>query len=100
MRYLTVTANFMGTGLKDKFEGQLNPDELYLTMDLRLEISSWNKAYQPVISMSFDDRHSNADLIKSLDDQGLTIARKIKKFLGDDYKIDYYSEGQLMHLLV
>ena len=100
MRYLTVTAEYMGTGLKDKFEGSLSPDKLNLPVDLEAEIFLWNEAYQAVIPMNNDGRCFNAELIKSLDNQGLVITRKIKEFVGVDHKIEYYSEGLLRHLVV
>ena len=93
MRYITVNADYMGTGLKDNFKGSISSDDLDLPLVLKAEISSWNTAYQPIVLMNDNVRSSNAELIKTLDDQGLSITRKIKDFLGDGYKIDYYSEG-------
>lgn len=97
MRYLTVSADYDSTGIKDLNEGELDESHLALNAALWAKIKKWVNDYQIIIPMNNAERAASDDLISKLDDQGLEICREILSHL-DDVKVEYYSEGRLRKL--
>jgi|HubBroStandDraft_4_1064222.scaffolds.fasta_scaffold54648_2 hypothetical protein len=99
MKYLTVNADFQGTGLKDDFEGPIKPESLNLPEALIQRISKWLSDYQPIIRGGAEGRQERQREIKELDERGLEIAREVRDCLGADAKVLYYSEGTFSRML-
>ena len=97
MRYLTVSADYDSTGVKDLNEGELDESQLPLDSVLWAKIKKWVSDYQIIIPMDNTERAASDELISKLDDQGLEICREILNHL-KDVKVEYYSEGRLRKL--
>jgi hypothetical protein len=100
MRYLTITADYLGTGVKDDYAGPVDPQTLNLPQEIIQRISRWVAAYQPLILLNDNDRSFRKEEIERLDQDGLALARDIKNHFGEKAKIQYYSEGKLQRLLI
>lgn len=98
MRYLTVGADYQGTGLKDDFTGTIEPTTLSLPSELIHRISKWVADYQSIIPLDEGERLGRKEEIQDLDKRGLVIARDLKAYLGEAVKVQYYSEGELTRL--
>lgn len=98
MRYLTITADYLGTGVKDDFTGSVDIKALELPDEIAQRLASWVASYQPIISLDENERSLRAEEIERLDQQGLAVARDIKSYFGENAKIQYYSEGKLQRL--
>ncbi len=96
MKYITIAANYMTSGIKDDFEGELTQDDLKVDQVLWDRLSHWSNDYSEIISKDLDER--DPQLIKQLDIEGLLLVEEFKKALGSDFKIRYYSEGLLKYL--
>jgi hypothetical protein len=99
MRYLTVTADYQGTGLRDD-SGELSPDSLELPSELIQRIANWVENYQPIIKLDEAGRSRQMKEIMELDEIGLAIARAVKKHFGEAAKVQYFSEGRLLRMPV
>jgi hypothetical protein len=100
MRYLTITADYLGTGVKDDYAEPIDPQTLNLPQEITDRISRWVAAYQPLISLDENERSLRREEIERLDQDGLNLARDIKTHLREKAKIQYYSEGRLQRLAV
>ncbi len=100
MRYLTITADYFGTGVTDEFTGSVDLDTLALPNEIKQRLARWVADYQPVISLDESERSLRAEEIERLDRLGLGIARDIKSHFGENAKVQYYSEGKLRRLAV
>ena len=94
MRYLTVSADFNSSGVKDLDTGELDNTDLGLSDNLWSIIQEWNTEYRPIIKMSMEERAAVRERIDELDQRGLRVCKLIADELGD-VKVDYYSEGLL-----
>jgi hypothetical protein len=98
MKYLTVSADYRGTGIKDDFVGPVNPASLSLPTDLWKRVESWVGKYQPIIPMSPRERLLIQEQIEDLDSEGIAIARMIAEQSEDPVKVRYFSEGKLQFI--
>ena len=88
MRYLTVDGYFDGTGIRDAANGgYLEHDEVGISPDLSKRIDVWLEQYWKEFIKGFPDR----DKVVELDEEGIRIARRLKKEFPED-KIGYFSE--------
>lgn len=99
MRYLTLTADYTPSALRDDFVGTVVPAEIGLTWELGDRIRDWNARYRAVIPIDVVERAYGplSALIDELDEEGLRLAAEIAEEL-DDVKVRYYSEGRLRYL--
>ncbi|MBF0301133.1 MAG: hypothetical protein HQK51_20665 [Oligoflexia bacterium] len=95
MKYLILDANYQTTGLKDRYEGYLSEEQSGLSHELWQEIQEWVKSYNVIIMIEEREREINLEKINRLDQGGLAICDKIRGELGENVKIEYYSEGLL-----
>lgn len=76
MRYLTVDGYFDGTGIRDAANGgYLEHDEVGISPDLSKRIDVWLEQYWKEFIKGFPDR----DKVVELDEEGIRIARRLKK---------------------
>lgn len=99
MRYLTLAADYTLSPLRDDHSGPVVPEEVGLSWDLGNQLRGWNDRYRAVIPLGVDDRQCQpvAELIDSLDEEGLRLAERIRLELGD-VRVRYFSEGHLRFL--
>lgn len=100
MRYLTVAADYTQSGLRDDFEGPVEPGALDLPNTLCDELRVWNEQYRKVIPLGEEARHqgATAELIARLDEQGEKLAESVAATFKSEAKVRYYSEGLLRYL--
>ncbi|CAB4363791.1 MAG: hypothetical protein F2772_11390 [Actinobacteria bacterium] len=99
MRYLTLTADYTESPLRDDFTGSLVPEEVGVPWELGDRLRSWNDRYRAVIPLGPDERNQ-ADVLKlisELDTEGLGLVSEVAAAVGDA-KIRYFSEGHLRYL--
>jgi len=99
MRYLTVNADYQGTGINDDFEGPIAPSSIDLPQQLIDRIADWVRDYQPIIQLGTDERRNRVKEIEELDKTGIALARDLKAHFGASAKVQYYSEGKLKRML-
>jgi len=99
MRYLTLMAEYTQSALRDDFLGPVTPEEVGLSWALGDRIRDWNERYRFVVPLGPDKRtmSATANLIASLDEEGLSLVEEIASVLSDA-KVRYYSEGHLRYL--
>ena len=92
MRYLTVDGYFDGTGIRDAANGgYLEHDEVGISPDLSKRIDVWLEQYWKEFIKGFPDR----DKVVELDEEGIRIARRLKKEFPED-KIGYFSDARMV----
>lgn len=101
LRQIALSADYLGLSLRDRRSGRVSIDELELPADLVAELRGWNDRYQPIILRDAVDWSSGqvADLIASLDREGLALAERIGEALGATFSVRYFSEGHITYLL-
>lgn len=94
MRYLTFRADFIEPGFLDDFRGPIVPEQEGLPSTLCDQIEDWNNRYQAILPLDPQQRaeESVAQLVESLDQEGLSLALTIAEVLGD-VRVRYFSEG-------
>jgi hypothetical protein len=95
MRYLTITADYQGSGISDDFAGEITPASLGLSQHLSKRIEEWVLKYQPIIPLDEEQRRLRLEEIERLDEEGIGLMQEVKTELGDAVKLSYYSEGKL-----
>lgn len=94
MRYLTVDGYFDGTGIRVAANGgYLEHDEVGISPDLSKRIDVWLEQYWKEFIKGFPDR----DKVVELDEEGIRIARRLKKEFPED-KIGYFSDARMVAL--
>ena len=99
MRYLTVYADYRGTGIKDDFEGPVAPSSLDLPQQLIARVADWVRDDQAIILLEPNERCNHVKKIEELDKTGMTLARELKAHFGHSAKVQYYSEGKSQRML-
>lgn len=99
LRYLTLSADYSEPGLRDDFQGPIAPEQIGLPPEIGDQIRNWNDRYQEIILLGPQERAkgSTAQLIDSLDHEGLVLVDAIAAALGD-VKVRYFSEGYLRYI--
>lgn len=99
MRYLVLAAEYTQSALRDEDVGHVVPEEVGLSWELGDRIRDWNERYRRVIPLGPEKRAEpeTAELIATLDKEGLALAAEIADAL-EDTKVRYYSEGHLRYL--
>lgn len=99
MRYLTIAADYTQSGLRDDFEGPIQPEDLQLSAELCKRLKKWNDAYRCVIPLDDSERQASEmqTLINSLDAEGQQLAAEVSAFVEGGAKVQYYSEGLLRY---
>ncbi len=99
MRYLTLSADYTQSALRDDFVGTVVPEEVGLTESLGDRIRDWNRRYKAIIPLDEAERGSSptAELIEALDEEGLLLVRAIEAEVSDA-KVRYFSEGRLRYV--
>jgi hypothetical protein len=94
MKYLVIDATLHGSGIRDYYlGGYVDIDSLRLDDDIKRRINIWQLKYENEHYEFFQ----NLDTVNILDDEGIDIARIVKKQLSD-VKIDYYSAAKLKRM--
>lgn len=92
MKYYIVDACLNSTGIRDKYAGgYIDPNLLKLSTVLLDKLSNWLEKYQ----QEFFNQYDNYPQVEMLDKEGKEIATLLKKELGDDSKIEYYSDAKM-----
>ena len=101
-RNIKIWADYNSSGLfdDDTFEPLL-PRDLVLPQATWSQLEQWCVEYSTIVPMDTKTRMSGEvqARIKSLDQQGLRLAREICEILGTDYRLRYFSEGQGVFLV-
>jgi hypothetical protein len=94
MRQLVVDGELSGTGVRDTEDGFLNlREELGLSTSLSGEIERWQCEYEE----EHFDRYKDRMKCKSLDREGVLLARRLKSEKPDDH-VRYYSSAYLRYI--
>lgn len=92
MKYLIVDAYLNGTGIRDKYAGgYIDPNLLKLSADLLDKLANWLEKYQ----QEFFNQYGNDSQVEMLDKEGKEIATLLKKEIGNNSKIEYYSDAKM-----
>lgn len=96
MRYLTLSANYTESALRDDHLGSVAPEEIDLPEELADRICDWKVRYRRIIPLSVEERaeEETAALIDALDEEGLGLVKAISE-ARPDFKVRYFSEGHL-----
>lgn len=99
MKYLTLSAEYTQSALRDDFAGPVVPEEVGLPWELGERIRDWTERYRVIIPLDESKRAEAAiaDLIASLDQEGLVLASDISVAL-EGVKVRYFSEGHLRYI--
>lgn len=92
MRYLILSAEYLGSCLRDEFNGEVELNSLGISPELIEEITSWQNSYAKFIPMSNDQRHSFLTDMEELDISGIEIAKKLQFVIPGNAKVKYFSE--------
>lgn len=95
MRYITISADYDSTGIKDLNDGELDKEDLKVSSELWDDLKSWVHKYEPIIQMDKEQRQANIDLINQLDLRGIHLCKRFLTELKEQAKIEYFSEGLL-----
>ncbi|MDZ7878908.1 MAG: hypothetical protein U5L45_14600 [Saprospiraceae bacterium] len=98
--YLTLIPNYTQSCIRDDFNGIIDINMLNLPKELIDEINIWHMSYRVIIPLSVEQRQLILTEIEKLDEQGILIAKLIKKKSLGNTKIKYFSEGKLKYLSV
>lgn len=100
MRYLIFDADYNSTGVRDKFEGSLEQEDLGISDGLWNEIAQWVLDYSVITLMSPNKvvLPSSLGKIDVLDQRGVELVEQLLDELKFDVKIEYYSEGMFCYL--
>lgn len=92
MKYLIVDAYLNGTEIRDKYAGgYIDPNLLKLSADLLDKLANWLEKYQ----QEFFNQYGNDSQVEMLDKEGKEIATLLKKEIGNNSKIEYYSDAKM-----
>lgn len=95
-RYIKVCGDYLSSGLFDEMSyEQLRPRDLNLPDDLVQRLQRLVTDYHVIIPL-MPDQLQNAEKqneIRAIDARGIELTKDIAKFLGDKFKLRYYSEG-------
>lgn len=97
-RYLTLSADYRSTGIRDDYQGELQQSDLNISDQLWERLATWVKAYEKIIPLSPEERKTRHEEIQLLDTEGLELVKEFRRELGPEAKISYYSEGLLVPL--
>ncbi|HVE95051.1 MAG TPA: hypothetical protein VNB24_09035 [Acidimicrobiales bacterium] len=99
MRYLTLAADYTQSALRDDLLGTVVPEEVGLSEALGDSIRDWSARYRAIIPLDEGERAQSpaAELIRSLDEEGLSLATQIAA-AHPAFKVRYYSEGLLRYV--
>lgn len=100
MRYLTLSASYSDSCIKDEFGGYVPLEDIPIPNELRKKLKSWNDLYKEIIPMSINERKSLKVQIDILDMEGIKLAQEIKDNINGEVKLKYYSEGYLKFISV
>lgn len=92
-RYLTISADYTSSGLRDDHLGELREKDLPLGGELWKQLRQWVSRYEFIIPLEPDERKKAIEKIRALDIEGLSITAAVSKQLGISSKIRYFSEG-------
>lgn len=98
MHYLTISADYISTGIKDDFSGEILKGDLEISDDLWHRLIAWGEDYSSIILMEEKERKKAKETIKKLDERGLNLVKEFQKELGVEFKVRYYSEGIFKYL--
>ena len=96
--YLIISADYMSSGIKDIYKGELLPKEIGLPIHIENKIKKWLLDYSDIIVMNMEERKLVAEKIERLDGAGIEILKEVKSALKKNAKIRYYSEGFLRYI--
>lgn len=99
MRYLTLSADYAQSPLRDDHIGPVVPEDIGLPKSLGDRIREWNLRYRPIIPLDPAARvgRSVSERIEALDEEGQGLVDQIANQL-PDVKVRYFSEGHLRYL--
>jgi hypothetical protein len=92
MRYLILSAVYLGSCLIDEFNGEVDLNSLGISPELIEEITLWQNSYAKFIPMSNDQRLSFITEMEKLDVAGIEIAKKLQLLIPGNAKVKYFSE--------
>jgi hypothetical protein len=98
MKYLVIVADYNSSGIKDKFEGELDRDDINLPETIWEELTDWVSKYQEIIPMDRKQRIKVREKIDELDKKGIALKQKIIDHCEGNAKVKYYSEGLLQYI--
>lgn len=91
MKYLVVDGMLSGSGIRDYYDGgYVDIEALSLSSELKSKIQVWLEKYE---EQHFDGFADSA-AIDLLDCQGIELAKRLLKELGD-VKVEYYSAAKM-----
>lgn len=97
MRYLTISADYRSSGIKDQ-DSELHRGDIEVPDLLWEMLQKWVADYSSIVMMDLQERANASSEISQLDLRGLQLVEDFRNALGPDVKIRYYSEGLLRYL--
>lgn len=85
-RYLVIDGEIYGTGIRDKYEGFIDPNDLPVSQDLIKSISEWKSECDAIFANMLS---ATKVPMHELDLRGLELLKKIRLELDASYKIEY-----------
>lgn len=101
IRYIKVSGEYESTGLWDETTyDQIDPRDLNLSADIVLRLDQLVRDYDPIVPLSGPKLHAPEvqEKIHAIDQRGMELAAEIATFLGEKYRVRYFSEGELKYL--
>ena len=95
MKYITIDADYLSSGVKDSNGNQLSNEDLKLPKNIWNEIQKWVQDYSQIIQLDDNERKNEVELIRRLDNCGIDLCQKVLTHFNGKIKIEYYSEGFL-----
>ncbi len=90
-RYIIIDGVLNSTGIRDEFEGYIKPQELNLPNEFIIALKNWLTKYEKTYYLTEGEIVPN--MINELDNEGINLAKELKNYLGDEYKIKYHSDA-------
>lgn len=100
MKYIVIIPDYMGSCIRDEFEGEIAVESLELPDDIINEINAWHNNYRKIIPLSTKERGQRKEEIEKLDAQGLELAKCLETLIPGGAKVKYFSEGKLKYMRV
>ena len=73
--------------------GNIAPEELPISDDLRKDLDRWAEAYDATLNQEYppDTSRLSTETKRALHEEGLRLGAELQKQLGADYNVDYHS---------
>lgn len=90
-RYLIVDPEIFQTGIRDKYKGFISIEQLEISDKLASNFNLWLTKYHQII----ENRPQQVSIkFHELDIEGFELMENLQQELGNEYKLEYFSDLQ------